>query len=352
MDIARCCAVLIVFLAHTLTNLYSASIPYLWYATFLGVELFFSLSGFLIGGMLIDLFNRFPDNLSLKHIGNFWARRWFRTLPLYFILYFIYLIVYNCWISPVAIDWKYLFFLQNLSSPPPAFFGESWSLGIEEWSYLSIPLLLFAAYLCRKTFGLSTRMGFYYVQVALLIIIIQIIIRLYNPDCTSWGCIAVFRRFDAVAYGLIAAYVHKMKFLQAKFASKISLAAGIILCFAAGVIKVKIPNSTYWSQLYFPVNGSGTALIIIGLYYTRFTKRYAVITFISMISYSIYLIHLSGVIIPLKKITAGTFMEGTFMLCVISVVLSIALAALSYKIIEQPFLRMRDRWIPAYNGKK
>lgn len=326
LDLARACAVAFVFFSHSLLTLYSSGIPYLWYGVFIGVELFFSLSGFLIGRMLIDLFDH--DNVSFEQLANFWTRRWFRTLPLYFVLYFIYYLAYNKWIYPVAFDWRYLLFLQNLTTPPPGFFGESWSLGIEEWFYFLFPLVLFVAYLFKMRF----------MPVVLSIILAQVTVRWLYPGCMDWGCISVLLHFDAAAYGLIAAYLSKQNFQVTQKMAIYVLLAGALFCVAAAFIKIKSA-----SQVYFLVNGPGTAMIVFALNYYRFSIKIKLVPFISRISYSIYLIHLSGVIIPLAKFTN----EGSLLIWLLSAVLTILLATLSYTFIERPFLLIRDRWFPS-----
>jgi len=346
LDIARSCAVALVFLSHSLLNLSQSKIPFLWYGVFIGVELFFSLSGFLIGRMLLDLFDQHYDSLSFKHISHFWIRRWFRTLPLYFILLAIYFIVYNRWIHPVSFDWRYFLFLQNLTAAPPGFYGETWSLSIEDWFYLGFPLLLFLVYLIKRRVSGSGGIEGIFVPLVLLVIVVQVIIRLFNPDCNDWGCIAVSFHFEAPAYGLMAAYVSRqMPEVKTRNAWCL-LTAGLLLCGLAAIIKMKV-DSNDWVQLYFPVNGCGTAMIVLGLYYCRFSRNYLVVPFVSRISYSIYLIHLSGIIIPLLKYTKGTDIENTWLLWFIGLVLTVGLSWLSYESFERPFLKIRDRWFKA-----
>ena len=347
LDIARCCAIVLVFSSHSLLNLYSAKIPYLWYLVFTGVELFFSLSGFLIGRMLIELFEKHQTELSFRHISNFWIRRWFRTLPLYFSLLCIYFIIYNFFLYPVDFDWKYLFFLQSMFNPPPGFMGESWSLAIEEWFYFVFPALLFLAYLLRKSLTSSGRVEKIFVPLVLMIIGIQIVIRLFNPGCSSWGCISVSLHFDAAAYGLIGAYFSKFRNALNKKSAFFVMITGIVLCLLAAVIKIKVPGYTYLAQLYFPVNGTGTTLIILGLYYSTFSWKPKAIPYISKISYSIYLVHLSGVIIPLQHFTRNTNWEGTFLIWMAGLLLTMIISSITYRLIEKPFLLIRDRKFPA-----
>ena len=348
LDIVRCMAVSMVLISHSLLDIYSKKIPFLWYGTFIGVELFFSLSGFLIGQLLLDMFNRHAADISFKHIARFWIRRWFRTLPLFYILYFVFLFVYKEWVFPVQGNWHSLLFLQNIASPPDCFYGESWSLSIEEWFYLVIPLLLYLAYSAfyRKP-GKTVRINIIFIWIVVLVIITQIIFRRICPDCTPWGCIAVLFRFDAIAYGLAGAYA----------ASRISgmnrkktigmLGAGTILCMMAAIIKFKLYDQGYLAQIYYPVNGIGTVLLVMGLYYYRFGKQYAVIGFISKISYSIYLTHLTGIIIPLLWWTRNTALSGTLLLWLLALLIVFITSCLTYRFIEKPFMKLGEKWFPA-----
>lgn len=143
LDLVRFLAVSMVLVIHGIQELFHIAIPYFWIIPPLGVELFFSLSGFLIGRILIKKINQ--DSYSFFEIREFWVRRLLRILPLYLTLYFIYLVFYNLFLYPVKFDFSYLFFLQNLKTAP-RFFGESWSLSIEEWFYLLVPLLIFCFY--------------------------------------------------------------------------------------------------------------------------------------------------------------------------------------------------------------
>ena len=102
-----------------------------------GVEIFFVLSGFLIGQILIKQLEK--EN-TFKSIINFWIRRWFRILPLYYFILFIrYILDPNIGLNLLY----YVFFLQN-NFYGISFFEVSWSLVIEEWFYLIAPFVLFA----------------------------------------------------------------------------------------------------------------------------------------------------------------------------------------------------------------
>ncbi|MEY4110433.1 MAG: hypothetical protein RLZZ46_788 [Bacteroidota bacterium] len=110
-----------------------------------GVEIFFVLSGFLIGQILLRSYleHGFFTRESVMH---FLKRRWFRTLPNYYLVLLLNLaFLYLGFIDgdKEKVKPAFLVFAQNLYSPLEGFFWESWSLSVEEWFYLCFPLILF-----------------------------------------------------------------------------------------------------------------------------------------------------------------------------------------------------------------
>lgn len=170
LDIIRSIAILMVVIAHFCivpiaflqTDHSSVSWSIVYILGIAGVELFFVLSGFLIGKILVNLFSK--ENYISK-IKTFYFRRWFRTLPLYYLFLLIHIFILKFIVlngsssstlkylfiptdSSIQIfkDFsflsKYLFFLQNFDPRIYSFYFISWTLTIEEWFYLLIPLFL------------------------------------------------------------------------------------------------------------------------------------------------------------------------------------------------------------------
>lgn len=167
LDILRAFAILFVVLdhsKHTLQNSDSQIISeisqvYSWYLRYLvfdGVSIFFVLSGFLIGSILIKIFDK--GDLSFKNLLNFWIKRWMRTLPNYLFILSLLILLSTIYLENFNIKEAipYYFFIQNFNSPHPDFFPEAWSLSIEEWFYLLIPpAILYFSLFFRSPFKLS-----------------------------------------------------------------------------------------------------------------------------------------------------------------------------------------------------
>jgi peptidoglycan/LPS O-acetylase OafA/YrhL len=207
LDLLRAVAIAIVVFEHgaLFFNLCYGT-PVIWAKTgVFGVTLFFALSGFLIGGILLDA----GAALGEAPVAfRFWLRRALRTLPSYY-LFILANIAFWCvfqrargYPNPVALVPKYLFFLQNFSSAKTWFFPESWSLAVEEWFYLLFPIGLFIGLrVLRIPFGRL------YWGLTILMIALPVGLRAFAMSQEEWaqGVIrVVLYRPDSIALGLAA----------------------------------------------------------------------------------------------------------------------------------------------------
>jgi len=174
-----------------------------------GVDLFFVLSGFLIGGILLDVKD------SPRYFRAFYARRFFRIIPVYFAWITVYILV-------VRFAGKYLLALSHSGNTPPlghlvynhylflqnfyldrfhnlagAWFDHTWSLAVEEQFYLVTPLLVY--FLPRKPYKI------FLFGVILLEPVLRIV--LLKTGILSAGLIGqlTFTRADVLAVGALAA---------------------------------------------------------------------------------------------------------------------------------------------------
>ncbi len=134
------------FLARLKNDSLNYLIDHILTLSVIGVDLFFVLSGFLIGGILIRTF--LNTDFTVANVGQFWIRRWFRTLPNYWLLFTVDIVLYQVMklndFQPVHLL-GYVF-LQNLWYPNVlGFFPEGWSLAVEEWFYLTLPIAMYLA---------------------------------------------------------------------------------------------------------------------------------------------------------------------------------------------------------------
>jgi peptidoglycan/LPS O-acetylase OafA/YrhL len=322
-----------------------------------GVSLFFVLSGFLIGGILIKAYEK--KDITFKTLFNFWIRRWFRTLPNYFLILTILLFLgfHYKTISDSYPFKNYYFFLANFKSAlPDNLFPESWSLSIEEWFYLLVPLLIF---ILIAGYKFKPRVSF--LAIAIIILVFSTCFRYYR--LTHWPYITgeqiessfrkqVITRLDSIMYGLIGAYLAFYHLSIWKKYRKPLFFIGIFILYL---------NFTqyifgYFGLIYSLVFSYGLealGFLCLFPYLTELKSGqgfiYKAITRTSIISYSLYLLNYSLVKIYIIGFLNRTLFKNIdqFYLAPVQYfsfwLITIVGAILLYKYFEKPFMTLRER---------
>jgi len=262
-----------------------------------GVDIFFVLSGFLIGYSFIVNANKTNNRLTFINSQNFWKRSFLRILPNYYVLLIINYIFVNEGILNGSTEkfniLLFFTFTQNLFYPFYDFFWESWSLATQVWFYLLFPVIL-------MSFGKIFKLKYSIIIISLFFLIIPIIYRISisSLEYDSFWWDVNFRkvaisRIDCIFYGVIAAWV---RFYYKELWNKYAIQSFIIgfLLFLFIVYTPKEQNLTYLNIFYL-----STSPIYISLWFPLIDKLKdtksligRLITHISILSYAMYLINL------------------------------------------------------------
>ncbi len=326
----------------------------------LGVELFFVLSGFLIGTILINTYVK--DEFTFAAVRNFWKRRWLRTLPAYWLILTINIILYKVTKLQGLEAYKLLYypFIQNLWLPhPPFFFGEAWSLSVEEWFYLTLPgAMLAAAAVARpvnkRKFLLRTFIG--YLTVFLLARFINAFHPINGPEQDTGIRKVVLFRLDAVMYGVLVAWLnifrHEVLRRLRVPLLLVALAGTAAIYYAFTNADITIANPANPTMKFISDAFLYLAIPLVFACYLPYAKDVmatrsrhfnGVVRYVSKISYSLYLVHYSLIFIPFFYFLHLTSTAQILLLYVAYWVIAFTVAALLYRYVEQPVLRWRDR---------
>lgn len=196
LDLARVAAIALVLLSHFAHGFEFVGV--------FGVELFFALSGYLIGGVLYRSLLATP-RWSFDDVRIFWMRRWYRTVPNY-LLFLIVALFFHAYFGglPTARHLvAHLLFMQNMLSGDNAFYGVSWSLAVEEWFYLTFPLVILAF----TAAGLHKRAAF--VATTVVFIVAPPALREFVLRHTPAESVRLMTlpRLDAIFYGVGVAFL-------------------------------------------------------------------------------------------------------------------------------------------------
>ncbi len=320
---------------------------------YLGVEVFFVLSGYLIGNILLRLFiNGFDKSTAI----NFMKRRWLRTLPNYYIVLLVNVILYYFIGGLPKYIYTYFLFLQNFATRIPNFFLESFSLSIEEFAYiiLAIVFLLVSRIFLNIKLILPLLIG-----LIICVLVFRLIYNLNNPVTTlkQWNIdirAVVIYRLDAIFVGVVFAYLSRSFSQLWKKYAVISAFGGLVSLMAMfvgiGYFQILIEDyPQFWNVCYFLFTSLSIAMFLPLLNKMQTAPRFisVPITFFSKKSYALYLVNYSLFLIPYSRFSSGNGWPSSGIFgAVIFLSGSMILALILYYSVEKPFMDYRNKHVP------
>ena len=306
-----------------------------------GVDLFFALSAYLITSLLL----RERNATGALDLRGFYMRRILRIWPLYFA--FIAFAAIVGWLVPqqhlpmryvlsyylLAGNWCYVFY-----GLPASFATPLWTISIEEQFYLAWPLAL------RKA---SVRI-MALMAAALLIVAnawrIHLAISAGPTDAMEYN---TFTRLDPIAWGiLIALFSHKLPQLT-RLQRITLLCAGVIACIAeyGFTVLMNPPKHRTWKlAMSHPVTSLAGAVVLLAVLGSQNSfLRQGWLLYLGKISYGLYVLHEFAHFCAMRILPASTPLQ-VIAQSAIGLALTIAIAAASYRWLESPFLRLKERF--------
>ena len=348
LDLLRAIAIIIVVVYHA--GIMGFPLPgriHRW--GWIGVDLFFVLSGYLIGGQLLAPLAR-RQRIDVK---RFFIRRLFRIVPAYFVV----LAIYFLWLSgreyPAMAQplWKFLLSLQNIGLVGGTAFSHAWSLAIEDQFYLALPFLLL--FLHRRP-QLAITFGCVIVGGGILLRAFLAHQNLTESGVSFrgfqiWIYYPTWTRLDPLVLGVGLAAVEKFKphWWQrlTNIAPWISLPAIGVISYALwlGEGDTLTVTACIWQ---FPLIALGmTALLVCGQSDRLPVRRVRVpgVAFIASVAYSAYLVQ-KLVIHAVWQFCTSHNIDPQSITALIGVELCVYLAAsILFFSVERPFLQLRNR---------
>lgn len=343
LDGIRAIAVIMVLAYHLKLALFKSG--------FLGVTVFFVLSGYLITGILISEVEE-EGTIDLK---NFWLRRIRRLVPavmsMAVVIIFVSAVVNRVIFTKGCKDflasvlgfnnWWQIFnkvsYFEAAGVPSP--FTHCWSLAIETQFYLIYPLILLGIYKLAKSRGEGrAKRGLLFAGVTLLLALISVILMivLFNPQQdASRVYYGTDTRAFSLLFGALLAILWDYRMVPRRLSASVNMVLGSVSFAVLLVMTIAINGSSnFW---YRGGQFFGTILTVLMVYAVSGRKTWLsrflsnpVLKWIGDRSYSIYLWHYPIILLISKGIKASWWIT------LIEIVLSVVLAELSYRFIETP----------------
>lgn len=328
LDVLRMSAIVLVFLAHSFLAFEQESAWHFIGFGGVGVDLFFILSGWLIGSQIFKEIHTY-GNLQLR---RFWTRRWMRTMPAYFAVLLATYLQFYLFNKDIDSVFAYLTFTQNYVTDLPYFYV-SWSLAVEEQFYVFIGALLF----------IST--GFNKHLKTLILFGLLLLPSLFRALGWYDSMVESHVRWDCCIAGVLLAQLQseqtawwtRYKMYVIKLAP---VALAVFVLFFA--FRVWPPVQGYDDPSPF-VLALLFSFFIVYAYETQFAFGQSIeriILYISTRSYAIYLLH-PEILALSRRIDSDVHFLVYAMICF---GLTLLVSEVLYRLIELPFMELREKF--------
>lgn len=343
LDTLRAVAILLVLGRHFLETSLGKDAPVpiwmeLWQRCgWIGVDLFFVLSGFLVSGLLFREYVRFG---KIRY-GHFLLRRGFKIYPAFYFM-FGAVLLYTAHLGRSFVGWPVVLsetlFIQNYG---PSLFPHTWSLAVEEHFYLLLPLLLLAV---RGTKDRPfARLPQLFVVVAVLALAARIVITQTLNFRLKTHIFPTHLRIDSLLFGVLLSWATHFapEVLEHAWTRFRWLFAIVAAALVAPALCIEMGSGWYLPTI--GLTGVYLASGVLLMFALRWKSAWRPLAIIGTYSYSIYLWH-----IPVRFFGLGWLPQNVTPLTrsaaylASAVVLGIAAAWL----VERPFLALRDRLFP------
>ena len=351
IDSLRALAVLAVIIYHVDVNYLPGG--------FLGVDLFFVLSGYLISSLIIKEYRK-TGSLNLY---NFYIRRARRLLPAVYFMITVGLVVMVLFNEVLlrkshldaifgyiySSNWWYIFhkldYFDSFGAQSP--FKHLWSLAIEEQFYMIFPLLFLLVNRKKKSKDGTYKLNKNFLYVVLGLILVSLIahILLFDINNISRIYFGTDTRAFSLLVGVVGAILYPMERLHAKVTPQQNMLYSVVsLVSIATLIAVMIYTSEYNTLLY---RGGFLLVAILGLIviissgkqHTLMSRllSFKPVVFIGKISYSLYLWHFPVLVLTTPVSEIG---NPNIFFVILRIVLTFAVAIVSYVFVETPIRKL------------
>jgi len=352
LDVLRCIAVLLVIGRHTRTASRIQDIGWV------GVDLFFVLSGFLISGLL---FVEYKERRSIN-VTRFYFRRGLKLYPAFYLLLAITFTVSKVFGSGRG-GGRYLsemFYVQNYG---PYVWVHTWSLAVEEHFYLVLPLLLMLLVRLAKKDRPFRAIPAIFLVVSVVCIISRVWMvsgipgaRIHDWDSYRQVYVDTHTRFDSLFFGVLLGYLYHF---HASWEAWVTRHRHILLGLAVLLLTssfVKL-DSPFMLTIGFTLLYIGFGIVLmLALSWrnvlpsaARFpaAKIADLLAFVGMYSYSIYLWHVPvSIYLPVAVQRILHVVMPPLRIDLLYFPMSIVVGIAMSKLVEYPVLRLRDRILP------